>query len=111
MSYEEDLNKALPRTPRLISIETGYDWREFDRWLQQIQKLLGSYEEGINNINLFTGHIDNRALISSIGMISTATTKKEDVSASDMTTLMPSAPSVSTRGITDDIMTLYWIGV
>jgi hypothetical protein len=33
--------KPLDRTPRLISPQDGYDWRELDRWFQGIYRLLG----------------------------------------------------------------------
>lgn len=37
----EEIQQLLPKPPRLLSSESGYDWREFDRWLQRLYLLLG----------------------------------------------------------------------
>jgi hypothetical protein len=78
-------------TPRLKTDGSGYEWREFDRWLQTVQRLLGAYSDGDKAVNLFTGHHDNQVLIGSIGLISTIST-------------------VETSG-NEDYLTLYWVGV
>ena len=35
------LQQLLPKPPRLLPDGSGYDWREFDRWMQKIYLLLG----------------------------------------------------------------------
>lgn len=32
---------TLPKPPRLLSNQNGYDWNEFDRWIQRLYLLLG----------------------------------------------------------------------
>jgi hypothetical protein len=34
-------DQLLPKPPRLLSVEAGYDWRDVDRWFQKIWRLLG----------------------------------------------------------------------
>ena len=34
--------QLLPKAPRLLPDGSGYDWREFDRWLQRVQNILGA---------------------------------------------------------------------
>jgi hypothetical protein len=87
----QHLNEALPKAPRLISQEAGYDWREFDRWILQIQRLLGAYKDGQKSVNLFTGHEDNQTLLAVAPSFSTTT-----------------GSSVVSN---DDYLTLYWAGV
>lgn len=38
--------QVLQKPPRLLNNTTGYDWREFDRWLQRLYLLLGTGEQG-----------------------------------------------------------------
>jgi len=73
--------QAMPRPPRrvnpvtindangkvLATIDIGYDWREFDRYLQRLHALLGLFPDGDKGINLFTGHLDNQTAISELG--------------------------------------------
>lgn len=40
-----NLNNSLPFPPRILSPELGYDWREFDRWLQIVYRMLGTIKE------------------------------------------------------------------
>ena len=35
------LQQLLPKPPRLLPDGSGYDWREFNRWMQNIYNLLG----------------------------------------------------------------------
>lgn len=125
-------NQALPRVPKLKSDQSGYDWREFDRWLQQIYRLLSASLSSPNAINLFTGFQDNQTKLNTdnaIGMISTA---ESSISNNDyLLAMIPSASDKSTKSesnnnyllglipnsITsssqpnDDFLTLYWVGV
>ena len=124
------LNEALPKVPRLKNDGSGYDWREFDRWVRQIQLLLGAYSDGDKTVNLFTGHGDNQALISAIGSISTATNTfdgsyllgiiptQRDISTKEATTeieqamaMIPASMTSGTHNESNDILTLYWVGV
>jgi hypothetical protein len=52
-------DQALRKPPRLSSAEKGYDWREFDKWLQQVYQLLGAFQDGQKAVNLFTGKINS----------------------------------------------------
>jgi len=36
------IQQLLPKPPRPLADGTGYDWREFDRWMQKIHQLLGT---------------------------------------------------------------------
>ena len=49
---------TLPKPPRLRADGGGYDWREFDRWLQRLFLILGYPNETNSDINLFQGNED-----------------------------------------------------
>ena len=43
MTVTADIAKQLlPRPPRPLPDGSGYDWREFDRWMQKIYSLIGA---------------------------------------------------------------------
>jgi hypothetical protein len=131
----KETEQALARPPRLKQDGSGYDWREFDRWLQQIQKLLGAYADGQKAINLFSGHLDNQSAINvttvPTGMISTAMglagpdnsfllgmipnaagqSSRKDDTLSEVMAMLSGIPETSSRSGNDDILTLYWAGV
>jgi hypothetical protein len=50
--------QVLSKPPRLMRDETGYDWREFDRWIQRLYLLLGTGDTS-NAYNVINAHIDN----------------------------------------------------
>lgn len=51
MSLAKGVEKQLlPRPPRLLSVTTGYDWREFDVWLQKLYSLIGMPQTDAYNI-------------------------------------------------------------
>jgi hypothetical protein len=103
----DELKQALPKPPRLMG-EKGYDWREFDRYLQRLHALLGAFADGQAGVNLFTGHLDNQTLLGVIGSISTAT---QSFDGSYLMGIIPNQANISTKEQTDDILTLYWVGV
>jgi hypothetical protein len=93
LSNIQKTDQALPKVPRVKSDGSGYDWREFDRWIQTIQRLLGAFADGQKAVNLFTGHMDNQTAIhvltSGVGSVSTKNPTNDDT----------------------DFLTLYWVGV
>jgi hypothetical protein len=112
----EKTEQALQRPPRLISADKGYDWREFDRWLRQVNKLLGAGPDG-DAINLFSGHLDNQVALTANSYISTAgntsvagSTISVDDAMSMALSIVQGAGERSTKD-PDDILTLYWAGV
>jgi hypothetical protein len=52
------VSDPLSKPPRLLDSKTGYDWREFDRWMQRLWLLLGSgaLSQAYNVINSSTDH-------------------------------------------------------
>jgi hypothetical protein len=43
LTVTTDISKQLlPRPPRLLPSGSGYDWREFDRWMQRVYSLIGT---------------------------------------------------------------------
>lgn len=89
--------QALRKPPRLSNDGTGYDWREFDRWMRQVHLLLGAFIDGQKTVNLFTGHTTNVANI-------------EDVETKvDMIAMNEQAIRDNTKGI-EDVTTLTNMG-
>jgi hypothetical protein len=44
--------QVLPKPPRLLPDGSGYDWREFDRWMQRVFSLLGLPQKNSASLNL-----------------------------------------------------------
>lgn len=64
MSEDVIAYQVLPRPPRLLQDGSGYDWREFDRWLQKIHSLIGMPQEGSKALNLINiSQVTNNLLI------------------------------------------------
>lgn len=99
--------QVLPKAPRLLPDGTGYDWREFDRWLQRIQTLLGSGGNS-KSLNVFTEIADQAALFMSGGN-STSTVPVSN-SVDEAQVIMQGGSTVSTAE-SIDAFTLLWMGV
>lgn len=98
-----DPRELLVKPPRLLSSGNGYDWREFDRWLQKLYLMLGSPSE--NTVYNIPKLIDNNS-----SNITNNTTNINNVAqiVSDIESSMPTDSSfqiIALRKLVDDLVT------